>query len=852
MHTEEGPVTPRPGERERDQVGDDDPRSDAFGRLDADAGLVLLTAALVELPAATLLVYDRDLRYRLVRGGALPSPDRTPASMEGELVCDALGPERWRLYESPYRAALDGAHSTFEVRSPDSAHAFSINVAPLHGRSGEIIGGVSIAVDVTDKVGVEGELRTSEAHFRLLAEHASDVVLQTARGGEVTWVSPSVERLLGWSVAELVGSSAAELIVPADLDHVRRAIDGHEAARGPLELTCRVRSKVGEERWMAARVSRTSSDTPGDLSYVVALRDVSDEVEARADRDARAAELQVIVDSSPDVILRLDTDLRITFVNASARAVHPASAEWIGKSFLDIGLPEEAIPRWESELRASLASGELRTFEIQGREELGRPWWDVRIAPSCSAEGTINHLTLIVRDITERKRAERELFMAATHDPLTGLANRAEVLSEIERALSAATRSSHATAVLMLDLDHFKLVNDSLGHPVGDKLLLAAAQRLSALVRSGDMAGRLGGDEFVVVMRDLDDPTEAARVGDRVVEAFREPLSVGDLALLTTASVGLTVAGPLGAEAPVAATLLREADTALYRAKASGRDALAFFSEDLRAEVAERLIVEQALRHALEREELELWYQPEVDLGSGQIEAVEALLRWRHPSGEVYAAERFIAIAEDTGLIVEIGDWVIRQACHDAARWARRRPDPPLTVRINLSAAQLSELGLVDELRGAIDASGVDPTVLCLEVTEAALLHDLPTAQEKLQAVRALGIGVAVDAFGTGDSSIRCLRECEIDVIKIDAGLADGLGDGADPRLVAGVLALARTMGLPVTAKGIETAGQADALRSLGCGSAQGWLFSRAVAPAGIDELLDAPTDGTAERRPEG
>ena len=428
---------------------------------------------------------------------------------------------------------------------------------------------------------------------------------------------------------------------------------------------------------------------------------------------------------------------------------------------------------------------------------------------------------MTLRDITARKGAERELFIAATHDPLTGLANRAEVLSEIERALSAADRSKRATAVLMLDLDHFKNVNDSLGHAVGDRLLVVAAQRLASLVRTGDMAGRLGGDEFVVVMRDLDDPTEAARVGERVVGGFREPLAVGELALITTASVGLTVATPSDGAVPAPAALLREADTALYRAKGGGRDALAFFNDDLRAEVADRLRVEEALRGALEREELELWYQPEVDLESGAVVAVEALLRWRQASGEVLAAERFIEIAEDTGLIVDIGDWVIHRACAEAARWAALDPASPLTVRINLSSAQLSEVGLVEELRHAIAASGVDPASLCLEITEAALLHDLPTAQEKVAAIRTMGVGVAVDAFGTGDSSIRCLEQCEVDVLKIDPSLGAAAGD---QRIVAGVLALARSLGLSVTAKGVETPEQAEVLRGLGCGSGQGWL----------------------------
>lgn len=803
--------------------------------------LTLLTAALAELPDATLLVFDRDLRFRLARGGALPGRGSSPGALEGQLVADVLGPEQWAIYESPYRAALAGRRAALEVHSPDGERVFNVNVAPLHDSVGGVIGGVAMAVDVTERAEAvaalarsQERLQSSEMHFRLMAENASDVVLEVVDGGLVSWVSPSVERLLGWTVDELIGTNANRVIALGDLEEVRRVVGGMDGSPSTADLRCRVLTATGSERWMAVRIRLIPPGASGTGSFVVALRDIGEELAALADRDEGAAELGLIVDTSPDAIVRLDTDLRVTFVNRAVRSAYADAHRWIGRRFPDTGLPDEAARLWDDELHEALATGELRAFEVQGLEEFGRPWWDVRVAPSTNVEGEVTHLTLILRDITTRKGAEQELFLAATHDPLTGLANRVEVLAEIERALSAARRSARSTAVLMLDLDHFKLVNDSLGHAVGDQLLLAAAQRLTALVRSGDMAGRLGGDEFVVVMRDLDDPTEAARIGERVVNAFRAPLPVGDLALVTTASAGLTVAGPLE---PSAAELLREADTALYRAKGAGRDALEFFSEELRAEVTERLVIEDALRRALDRGELELWYQPEVALGTGRIDAVEALLRWRHPSGEVYAAERFIKIAEDAGLIVEIGDWVIHQACAEAARWAERRPDAPLTVRINLSAAQLSEVGLVDQLRSAIATTGTDPSRLCLEVTEAALLHDLPTAREKLQALRALGVTVAVDAFGVGDSSIRCLRECEIDIIKIDPILADDIDDRS---LMAGVLAMARTLGLPVTAKGIETSRQAEVLRALGCKSAQGWLFSRAVEPRQIDTLIEA------------
>ena len=350
-------------------------------------------------------------------------------------------------------------------------------------------------------------------------------------------------------------------------------------------------------------------------------------------------------------------------------------------------------------------------------------WGEMSVAAVPDSDGAPPLYVAQIIDLTERMKYEAALAAMATHDTLTGLANREGMLNEVTRALSGRHRSARSTAVLVMDLDRFKIVNDSLGHATGDALLKAAATRIEGVVRGGDLVARPGGDEFVVVMRELDDPTDAVRAAWRLVEAFRRPLPIDGVELFATASIGVAI-DTNTKRALEAGDLLREADTAMYAAKAEGRDRVSIYNEDLRAIVSARLAVESDLRHALERGQLAVWYQPEVDLATGAVIAVEALLRWHHPDGSVWTADQFIDVAEDTGLILDIGDWVLRTACAQGAEWAAARPDRPITVRVNKSALQVAEACLLPNLDNALAASGLDPALLCIEITETALLRE--------------------------------------------------------------------------------------------------------------------------------
>jgi diguanylate cyclase (GGDEF)-like protein len=439
------------------------------------------------------------------------------------------------------------------------------------------------------------------------------------------------------------------------------------------------------------------------------------------------------------------------------------------------------------------------------------------------------------RDVTDRKTNEEALRTAATTDPLTGLWNRAAAVVDMTRQLELGRDSGYSTGVILLDLDRFRYVNDSLGHGVGDELLRAAASRVESMTRDGDLVGRHGGDEFIIFMHRLDDAIHALDIADRLNVAFRTPLEVGDHSLVTTASIGIAI---MGASEATAVDLIRDADTALYAAKDAGRDRSMVFNDDLRAVVDERLRIANDLRAALELDQLVVWYQPEFDLRTNEICAVEALVRWNHPAGSMRPAGWFIEAAEDSGIIFEIGEFVLRSTCVQAAAWARTRP---VTVRVNLSTMQLSEHRLIDVIDRAIEDSGLDPRLLCVEITETALLRDADAVRRNLAAIHERGMQISIDDFGTGYASLTYLQEFPVDSIKIDRSFVSRLSDGPDDRrLIAGVIALADSMDIPVIAEGVEDREQERALRELGCSSAQGWLYSKAVPPTEITRMFEA------------
>jgi diguanylate cyclase (GGDEF)-like protein len=501
-------------------------------------------------------------------------------------------------------------------------------------------------------------------------------------------------------------------------------------------------------------------------------------------------------------------DLTAPAPNVSGR-LHPARVMFLAIALLTAPALDLVEVASSPDRMASVAIGLLITIAVLGR------------------------FFLVVRD---REAARQQLEFQASHDTLTGLLNRHLVADRIDHALARGSRAAGGdpgagVAVLYVDLDRFKAVNDSHGHDAGDQLLVEAATRLVAAVRAGDTVARLGGDEFAVLCEDLPERQTVFDIADRIVDALSRPFTMeGGGVAVVSASVGIAV--PDGPEAS-GEDLLRDADAAMYRAKEAGRDRWEVFDAAMRDWVAARRDTETALAGAIDRGELRLLYQPIVDISDGSIAGFEALLRWERPGHGVVAPNDFIPLAEETGLIIPIGEWVLTEACLQAARWNREFMDRPLHVSINVSGRQLNQANLRDTVERAVHGAGIDPECVTLELTESMLLDDADWALAQLESVKRLGVRIAIDDFGTGYSALSYLRLFPIDVVKIDRSFIADLGAmAADTTVVAAVIALSHALGHQVVAEGVETADHLAALVTLGCDQAQGYFFAKPITTA--------------------
>ncbi len=583
-----------------------------------------------------------------------------------------------------------------------------------------------------------------------------------------------------------------------------------------------------------------------------------------APRRARRAEqrrFQKLMRHGSEVHLVLDEHLVVTWISPNVQAVlgyHPEAL--VGRSALNLLHPDDVAILVTTVDR--ILAGEIDPGERRVRvQDVGEAWRYLALAAAdLRHDPDVEGVFVRARDVTDQQRAESELSAAeaqlrtlreafrdrmrfeATHDPLTGLPNRALLLHRLRGALARSRHTHRSTALLMVDLDHFRVVNDSLGHAHGDDLLIALAERLVASVGPRDTVARFGGDEFVILCEDLNGAVEADQIAECVVEALDGRVDLGaGTEVFVSASIGIAVAED---ESATAEDLLRDADAAMHRAKAKGRSRTEAFDVGLRATAVDRFALETDLRRSIDRRELQVLYQPIIHLESGEVEGVEALLRWQHPERGLLVPADFLHIAEESRLIVPIGRWVLAEACQAVDRVRRsRRAAGGLALSVNLSPCQLGHPALVDELRALLADAAVAPGQLALEITESALVDDVDATVATLDRIKAQGIGLAVDDFGTGYCSLSYLRRFPVDQVKVDRGFVAGLGREADDAaIVAAVVNLAATLGLRSIAEGVETTGQLEELRRLGCDLAQGYLISPPLAePELADFLREGP-----------
>ncbi|MBC3377166.1 EAL domain-containing protein [Pseudomonas sp. SWRI92] len=554
--------------------------------------------------------------------------------------------------------------------------------------------------------------------------------------------------------------------------------------------------------------------------------------ERSADRE-RLRQAAAVFDCTREGVLVTDRHGLIVHVNRAFMAITGYGREEVLGRRPNLFKSGRHGPAFYQDMFASLSSRGEWSGEIWNRRKSGEiyPQWQT-IRAVADEQGQVSHYVAVFSDISAIKDSEHELAHLAHHDPLTGLPNRLLFSDRTEQAVTSAQLHKRGCALLLLDLDHFKNINDSLGHNVGDELLKGVAKRFLGLFAPGVTLARLGGDEFAVLVENCSQPGQAAALARRILDALKEPLQLGNQSLFINASIGISL---FPGDALSAGQLLRNADSALFKAKSSGRDGYALYTEELTAHAQQRVEIASELRRALERQELRVHYQPVHDLGTSRLVGVEALVRWEHPTRGLVSPAEFIPIAERTGLIAQIDAWVMDQACRQMCRWQQAGVVLSF-VAVNVSSRLFARRELYEQVARVLHDTGLDPAFLELEVTESAVMEDPEVALEQMHRLRELGVRLAIDDFGTGYSSLLRLKRLPVQKLKIDQGFVAGLPwDEDDAAIVRVIIALARSMGMQVHAEGIEQREQAAFLLGQACELGQGYWFGRPVAAQHLD-----------------
>jgi len=737
------------------------------------------------------------------------------------------------------REALDRAvRLAFENREAVSSHYFRIvrpdrSLRIVRGQlevnfdqAGEASSLIGICHDVTELAGAEAALRASEQRFsRIFQATPGLLTITSLDDGSFLEVNEAFLRALGYQRSEVKGRSAAELDIWADLAERELLLQTFLEQGEVKNLEVRYRTKGGEE------LSGLASAEPIEIDSRSCLLTLFKDISERKRLEEYRARLAAIVESSADAILATDPEGKILSWNAAAEKMFGyLESEMKGRHLFSLSPQErkDELYRMHQTVRSGEGISQLDT--VQGTKDGRQLNVSLTLSAIRNAEGAVAGISLIARDVTERTRMEETIKHQAQHDPLTDLPNRKLFMDFLALELAQARRNRKHLAVLFLDLDHFKQINDTLGHAAGDLLLQAVAQRLKRCIRESDTVARIGGDEFNVLMPDLTQSDDVATVVGKIMGVFRTPFLLDNLEVSATTSVGISMFPVDGGSS---GELVKKADSAMYVAKQTPGNSYQFYNDEINTRTVRRDKMERLLREALKNGELELLFQPQVQVDTRKIVGAEALLRWRHPEAGLLHPGEFLGVAEETGVIVPIGEWVIRAACQQMKSWQGRGHRFSMTV--NLSSRQFHQPNLCEVTRRALEESGLDPRALELDISERAIMDDVDFSLRSMHKLSELGVSLSVDDFGVGSSSLQWIKQMPIGKLKIDKSfIKDILSEPNDLAVVSAVICMSHNLKLKVNAVGVESEEQLALIRNYGCDEMQGNLIS---APLPADEF---------------
>lgn len=803
-----------------------------------------------------VIVKDRAHRFRYMNDAACALIGRSRNEMLGRTDHDFIAKEE----ADAFCAVDDEVFATGEERQTEekitgadgTVRTLITRKRPVYlpGPAGDEVVVVAIISDVTQLRQSAAALRESEGRFRAMADNVPVMIWATDPSGSSTMFNRLWTETTGQTEAEAVGFGWLEVVHPDDRQRVVQGFVDASERRAPVVVEYRLRRADGNWSWVIDAGQPRFALDGSFLGYVGSALDITERRSIETALKESEGRLATVFGQTLVGILHRDLDDNVLMVNQRYCDIVGRSREQLEKLSIQAFTHPHDYPDNLELWRKHRLTGE--PFQLEKRylrSDGASVWCAVNVSFIVDEEGKPTSSIVVVEDITQRRKAEQDRLLAqrqighmARHDMLTGLPNRLSFHERLDQALPTAT-AERQLAVLCLDLDGFKAVNDTFGHPAGDALLRKVGERLQQCVQHGDTVARFGGDEFSIVQVGIEKPDDAVNLAQRIISALVEPFDLDGLSVVIGTSIGISFAPTDG---DTTDDLLKAADIALYEAKATRRGTYCVFNPSMHEHLQARQATKLALGGAMARGELELHYQPLVNIGSGVVNACEALLRWRHPVRGLISPVEFIPLAEETGLIVPMGEWILEEACRQAATWPHR-----IGVAVNLSPVQFKSKRLVEAVAKALALAGLDARRLQLEITESVLLDDNEGNLAVLQDLRKLGVLIAMDDFGTGYSSLGYLRSFPFDKIKVDREFIKDLPNGRESlAILRAVSGLGHSLGIMTTVEGVETDAQLAAVRAEGFDEAQGFLFSRPLIPSELKLLLGIPSTveaGTAE-----